>query len=129
MITESNKGDVVDQYIRYTRERDKNVKKYGQTRKAARATVKYCIENEILKEYFETKGMEEAISLMMMLFDDETVMRNHDASLVRATERRTFVETYQSLGQSISNTIKAFIAKFQVSEKDAEENVKEYWKD
>ena len=90
--------------------------------------MKYCIENEILKEYFETKGMEEAISLMMM-FADETVMRNHDASLVRATERRTFVETYQSLGQSISNTIKAFIAKFQVSEKDAEENVKEYWKD
>ncbi|MBO5534081.1 MAG: hypothetical protein J6B53_01590 [Clostridia bacterium] len=90
--------------------------------------MKYCIENEILKEYFETKGMEEAISLMRMLFDDETVMRNHDTSLVRATERRTFVETYQSLGQSISNTIKAFIAKFQVSEKDAEENVKEYWK-
>lgn len=66
---------------------------------------------------------------MMVLLDDATVMRNHDATLARETERRIFVEAYQSLGQTISATIEAFADKFHVNAVDAEGSVKEYWKE
>lgn len=48
----------------------------------------------------------------------------------RAAEesKKTFVEAAQLFGQSLANTIKAFIAKYNVSEDVAEQDVKKYWK-
>ena len=129
VICDSTEGDVIDQYIDFTHVRDGFVKEYGPGAEAARKTVEYCINHGILDRYFRKKGLEEAISLMMVLFDDATVMRNHDATLVRETERRTFVETYKSLNQTIAETVKAFMAKFHVSQDLAERDVKEYWKE
>ena len=44
-------------------------------------------------------------------------------------KKKTFVETAQLFGQTLSATIAAFITKFQIKdEKEAEEEVKKYWK-
>ncbi|MBR3020585.1 MAG: hypothetical protein IKH57_26550 [Clostridia bacterium] len=42
--------------------------------------------------------------------------------------KKTFVEAAQLFGQSLANTIKAFIAKYNVSEDVAEQDGKKYWK-
>ena len=78
-----NEGNVIDQYVEYAHELDRNIQKYGRGAEAARATVQYCIEHNVLREYFVTRGMEEVVNLMMTLFDDETIMRNHDANVRR----------------------------------------------
>lgn len=64
---------------------------------------------------------------MKFLFGQETIMRNHEASLVRDTSMRVFINTYQKLDQSLANTLKAFIDEFKVDEKNAKEDVAEYW--
>ena len=128
VITQSVKGDVLDQYIEFAHEFDRNREKFGNADKAALNTYEYCIKNGILAEYFKEKGQKEAIGLMQLLFDQETLMRNHDAQLVRDTSRRVFVEAAQEFGQSLADTLKAFIAKFQVDEETAKQDMAEYWK-
>ncbi len=83
VLREGKAGDIIDQYMTFVRELDRNIQKYGYEPEAMRATYRYCVEHNALKEYLLTKGMEEVISLMMLLFDDETVMRNHDAQIRR----------------------------------------------
>ena len=75
-------------YVAYARELDRNIQKFGRKQEAAVATVQYCIEHDILREYFVTRGMEEVVNLMMTLFDDETIMRNHDARMLREGEAK-----------------------------------------
>lgn len=128
VITKSMKGDVLDQYIEFAHEFDRNKDKFGNSDKAANATYDYCIKNGILAEYFIEKGKKEAIGLMKLLFDQETIMRNHDASLIRDTSRRVFVEAAQRFGQSLNDTLKAFIDEFKVDEETAKKDVEEYWK-
>ena len=65
---------------------------------------------------------------MKLLFDQETIMRNHDASLIGDTSMRVFLETAQRFGQSLNDTLKAFIDEFKVDEETAKEDVAEYWK-
>ena len=128
VLTKSVKGDVLDQYIEFTHEFDRNRKKFGSADKVASATYEYCMKNGILAEYFIEKGKKEAIGLMKLLFDQETIMRNHEASLVRDTEMRMFVEMSQEFGKTLADTLKAFIQRFKVEEETAREDVAEYWK-
>lgn len=128
VITESEKGNVLDQYIEFAHTFDRNRETFGRVREAARATVEYCLENGILVDYIKEKGIEEVIGLMEFIFDQETIMRNHDLSLVRNTERRMFVETAQQFGQTLADTTKAFISRFHVDKEVAEKDIKEYWK-
>ena len=45
-------------------------------------------------------------------------------------KKKTFVEAYQMLHQTLTDTVAAFTAKFQISDtKKAEEEVKKYWKE
>lgn len=128
VITKSTKGDILDQYIEFAHEFDRNKEKFGNAEKAALSTYDYCIKNGILTDYFIEKGKKEAIGLMKLLFDEETLMRNHDISLVRNTERRMFVEMSQEFGKTLTDTLNAFIKRFKVDEETAKVDVAEYWK-
>ncbi len=44
-------------------------------------------------------------------------------------ERKTYIEAAQEFGQSITDTISRFIAKFNVTEEEAQDNIKKYWKE
>lgn len=72
--------------------------------------------------------LSEAIGLMNLLFDQETIMRNHEISLIRETERRVFISTCQRFGQTLAETVRAFIDEFKVDEETAREDIAEYWK-
>ena len=65
---------------------------------------------------------------MKLLFDQETIMRNYEANLVRDTSMRVFLETAQRFGQSLNDILKAFIDEFKVDEETAKKDVEEYWK-
>ena len=127
VIKDGKKGDIISQYVRFCRVFDEQVRIYGRTLKAVEETIRICKDEKVLKEYLE-RQREEVIDIMMTLFDQETIMRNHDLSLVRNTERRMFVETAQQFGQTLADTTKAFISRFHVDKEVAEKDIKEYWK-
>ena len=45
-------------------------------------TIRFCQDENVLKDYLE-RQREEVIDMMLTLFDQETLMRNHDASVER----------------------------------------------
>ncbi|MBR1442522.1 MAG: hypothetical protein IJ583_03195 [Firmicutes bacterium] len=71
VITDGSKGDIVNQYIAFTRILNEQVSKYGRTRKAAAETIRICCNDEILKEYLKNKESEVS-SIMLNMFDVDT---------------------------------------------------------
>ena len=72
---------------------------------------------------------------MMTLFDQETIMKNYTASLIKETTEeveekgvRNFVESCQELGISMIDIVEKLIAKFDFDEEKSQEEVKKYWK-
>lgn len=67
-------GDIIDQYIKFTRVFNDQVKIYGYTRKAVMETISICKDRNVLKEYLESRE-KEVVDIMSFLFDDEYIMR------------------------------------------------------
>ena len=72
---------------------------------------------------------------MMTLFDQETILKNYTASLIKETTEkveekgvRNFVESCQELGISMIDIVEKLIAKFGFDEAKSQEEVKKYWK-
>ena len=56
MIYNGKKGDIIDQYITFTRIYDEQIKKYGKTREAVLETIHICTEQDVLKKYLKNGG-------------------------------------------------------------------------
>jgi len=82
VITDGRKGDIISQYVRFCHVFNEQVKVHGRTRKAAEETIRICQDEDVLRDYLERQRME-VIDMMTVLFDQETLMRNHDATLKR----------------------------------------------
>ena len=67
-------GDIIDQYIRFTKIFNDQVKIFGYTRKAVMETISICKNRNLLKEYLESRE-KEVVDIMSFLFDDEYIMR------------------------------------------------------
>ncbi len=86
IIYNGEKGDIINQYVRFTRIYNEQVRKFGRTRQAVLETIRICIGQDILKEYLEDRG-KEVVDIKTMLFDDEYIYRTHIKS-----ERRQAAE-------------------------------------
>ncbi|MCM1245236.1 MAG: hypothetical protein NC293_06270 [Roseburia sp.] len=64
---------------------------------------------------------------MWTLFDEEKIMRNYIRSEREEAAVKSAVETYQDFKVSFSDAVQKLIAKFGLSEADAEEAVQRYW--
>ena len=80
----TGESDVVSQYVNFVKIYDSQVKEYGRTREAIVNAIRICKDKNIMKEYLENREGE-VITMMMSLYDEETIMKNHDAQLVRET--------------------------------------------
>lgn len=67
-------GDIIDQYITFTRVFNAQVKSCGYTREAVKRTIRICKDENVLKEYLEDRE-KEVVDIMSFLFDDEYIMR------------------------------------------------------
>ena len=67
---------VLDQYVEFTHIRADQIAIHGRTEKAILETLRICIEQGVLKEYF-IEERQEVINMLRSLFDDETILRNH----------------------------------------------------
>ncbi len=123
MIYDGKKGDIINQYVSFTRVLNRQVKKHGRTRTAVRETIRICKDSDVLKEYLESRESE-VVDIMMQLYDQEEIMRAHD----RGIAIRTAVEMCQDFGMNFRETVEKISVKFTLSKEGSQEQVMEYWK-
>ena len=70
VIRLNGSGDIIDQYITFTRIYDEQINKHGRTEKAIRETIRICTKKDILRKYLKDRE-KEVIDIMTTLFDQE----------------------------------------------------------
>ena len=128
MIYDGRKGDIINQYVDFTKILNEQIRLHGGTKTAILETIRICKDENILKEYLESRESE-VVDIMMQLYDQEEIMRIHDIRVARDASIQTAVETYQEFGLPFADAVDKIAKKFSMSHKRAEEEVKEYWQD
>ena len=82
MIYDSKKGNIINQYITFTKVCDEQVALHGRTREAIFETIRICKDKNVLKEYLENRERE-VVDIMMALYDEEEIMRSYVRSEVQ----------------------------------------------
>ena len=88
VIYESDKDNIINEYIIFCKVFNEQIKKYGMIKQAVTETIRICKDRNILKQYLSSKEVE-VITIMMSLFDDEQIMRTYAKDIERETERKT----------------------------------------
>ncbi len=73
VITDGEKGDIINQYVTFTKIYTEQLKKHGRTREAIEETINICKDENVLKEYL-SKHEGEVHDIMFALFDDEQIL-------------------------------------------------------
>lgn len=68
IIYDGKKGDIINQYVMFTKVVDEQRKLYGRSKKAVQETIRICKDQDILREYLEGKESE-VLDIMMQLYD------------------------------------------------------------
>ena len=72
VLYKGEKGDILDQYVRYTRILRQTIKENGYDASTAEKVVKECIRQNILTDYMKERGAE-IMAAMLDIFDQEKV--------------------------------------------------------
>ena len=126
MIYDGKKGDIVNQYVTFTKVLDEQVKIYGRNKKAVQETIRICKDKNILREYLENKESE-VVDIMMQLYDQQEIMRVHDKRIEMDSKIQATVETCQEFGMNFIDTTDKIAKKYSLSKDRAEIEVREYW--
>jgi hypothetical protein len=134
VIFEGSQGDIINQYIRFTRVYQEQLKAYGRTRRAVIETIKICKNSDVLADYLE-KREQEVVTIMMSLFDTEHIFNTYVESEKREAkaqgevkgEIKATIKMCKEFGISVVDTIKRLMSNFGLTENDAKSRVMEYW--
>ena len=84
VIYESDKDNIINEYIVFCKVFNEQIKKHGMTKQAITETIRICKDRNILKQYLSSKEVE-VVTIMMSLFDDEQIMRTYAKDIKRET--------------------------------------------
>ena len=76
MIYDGKEGDIINQYVAFTKVCNEQMKKHGRTREAIVEAIRICKDRNVLKEYLSKKESE-VVDIMMVLYDEEEIMRSY----------------------------------------------------
>lgn len=82
VIYESDKNDIINEYIVFCKVFNEQVKRCGMTKQAITETIRICKDRNILKQYLSSKEVE-VVTIMMSLFNDEQIMRTYAKDLAK----------------------------------------------
>ena len=91
MIYDGKEGDIINQYVLFTKICNEQMKEHGRTRKAVMEAIRICKDRDVLREYLSNRESE-VVSIMMVLYDEEEIMRSyveserHDEKIETAIE-------------------------------------------
>ena len=129
MIYGTENNDIISQYVYFSKVYNEQRKLHGSTRKTVEETIRICKDANVLKEYLESREGE-VVTMMMTLFNQEQIMKNHDATLIRNEQEKaiiTLVQTYKELNGTKENAIQKVIVTYHYSEDESSELVEKYW--
>lgn len=86
VIYDGKPGDIINQYVKFTKVANDQMKEYGKTRKAVEATIRICIDEDVLAEYLREREVE-VMDIMTALFDEEEVSRRYHLRVERESRR------------------------------------------
>ncbi len=70
VIYDGEEGDIIHQYVAFTKIYDEQIARYGRTRQAVLEAIRICKDSDVLKDYLESRE-KEVIDIMTTLFDQE----------------------------------------------------------
>lgn len=115
MIYDGKEGDIINQYVTFTRIYNEQVKLYGRTREAVLETIRICKDKNVLKEYLLDRE-QEVVNIMMTLFNDEYILKTYVKSEKMDYAKATAQKLYKK-GNSVEDIADAL----EVSVKEVEE--------
>ena len=92
VIYESDKDDIINQYIIFCKVFNEQTKQHGMTQKAVMETIRICKDRNVLREYLLNRE-KEVVTIMMSLFDEEQIMK----SFIRSERHDEARETAERL--------------------------------
>lgn len=87
VIYDGQPGDIINQYVTFTRVANDQMKKYGRTQKAAEQTIRICVSEDVLADYLIEKEVE-VMDIMTALFDEEEVTRRYGLRMQRENSEK-----------------------------------------
>ncbi|MCI8372396.1 MAG: hypothetical protein HFI75_08360 [Lachnospiraceae bacterium] len=103
MIYDGRKGDIINQYVNFTKVCNEQVALHGRTRKAVLETIRICKDNNVLKEYLESREME-VFDIMITLYDDDEILKMYiESEKEEAAEKATKEKALQIAQKMISD--------------------------
>ena len=76
VVSDGKNGDIVNQYVAFTRILREQTAVYGRELKALEETIRICKERNILKEYLESRE-KEVVDIMITLFSQEEIQERY----------------------------------------------------
>ncbi len=88
VIYESDKDDIINQYIILYKVFNEQTKQHGMTQSAVTETIRICMDRNVLREYLAQRE-KEVVTIMMSLFDEEQILKSFIRSERHDTDRET----------------------------------------
>ena len=76
VIYDGEPGDIINQYVTFTKVANEQMKIHGRTRKAVVETIRTCIDENVLADYLKEREVE-VMDIMTTLFNKEEVERRY----------------------------------------------------
>ena len=92
MIYDGKEGDIINQYVAFTKIYNEQVKLHGRTREAVLETIRICKDQNVLSEYLSGRE-KEVVDIMMTLFNEEYILKTYVESKEREATERANSET------------------------------------
>ena len=79
MIYDGKEGDIINQYVVFTKVCSEQIAIYGRAKKAIQEAIRICKDRNVLKEYLESRE-KEVVDIMMVLYDQEEAIQMYGES-------------------------------------------------
>ena len=109
MIYDGKEGDIINQYVAFTKIYNEQVKLHGRTREAVLETIRICKNQNVLSEYLSSRE-KEVVDIMMTLFNEEYILKTYVESREKEAFEKAKIGTAQRLhemGISLQDIAKA----------------------
>ena len=102
MVYDGLEGNIISQYVAFTRVYREQYKKYGRTQKAVLETIRICRKKDVLKEYLESRE-KEVVDIMMTLFSQEYAIDAYAEEIRQESIEKGEMKKAKETALSLSN--------------------------
>ncbi len=117
VIYETDKDDIINQYIIFCKVFNEQTDKYGLTKEAVNETIYICKNRNILREYLAERE-KEVVTIMMSLFDEEEIMKMYIRSERREAAEEAEERAEKRARKSARETAERMIKKGKMTLED-----------